>query len=528
MEAKSKYSPNIKPYLKTHEILDSVDAFSHIALNYNFVPPIKIKTKPTIFIMKRKSNIIYDPAKAALLNEPPEEQFYENEAIEIPPEPMVQAATVKETPIIRTESLEKMKKPSRSREDISRIQIELQNSLYSEDPGPDSLERLEESQPIADFFDSSYETTEQTSDESFAQEKENIFETTELYDEIPKEADRAKVRRKSEPQILDLKIEKRMKKTSRIDMTPSPQIMKSVELPSIESHREGSGGVKEAVKKMIQEKMQEVKVKQTLNANPEISNVPLKPVPKVQLKLKPEIPRKSKIVMDKESPVEEERAVLTSEKKINEEKVSRVKESIRNIISQFREFEKDLIADDAVSLKKWNEAEDESRESEIGAASLEENISEMDKFVVENQDPQLLNDAKSNLKEIIEQFKVLKSEFTSDEDDQFDEIARKFEDRPISETLVHFSDALKNLVQRRKDKIPAIGEKLGEITTNMATKNVVRKTRSKTSAKDPKTLKIESNANRGRPEILRENTLQENFSEGTDNHARKDAASTNI
>lgn len=54
IEAKSKYSPNLKPYLKTHDILDSVEGFSQIMFNYNTFPPIKIKTKPMIFILKKK------------------------------------------------------------------------------------------------------------------------------------------------------------------------------------------------------------------------------------------------------------------------------------------------------------------------------------------------------------------------------------------------------------------------------------------------------------------------------------------
>ncbi|XP_049828553.1 probable Dol-P-Man:Man(7)GlcNAc(2)-PP-Dol alpha-1,6-mannosyltransferase [Schistocerca gregaria] len=54
IEAKSKYSPNLKPYIKTHEILDSVEGFSQIMFNYNIFPPIKIKTKPMIFILKKK------------------------------------------------------------------------------------------------------------------------------------------------------------------------------------------------------------------------------------------------------------------------------------------------------------------------------------------------------------------------------------------------------------------------------------------------------------------------------------------
>ena len=54
IEAKSKYSQNLKPYSRTHEILDSVEGFSHVSLNYNSFPPIRIKTKPLIFILKRR------------------------------------------------------------------------------------------------------------------------------------------------------------------------------------------------------------------------------------------------------------------------------------------------------------------------------------------------------------------------------------------------------------------------------------------------------------------------------------------
>lgn len=53
VEAKSKYSQNLKPYTNTFEIIESVEGFSHIAFNYNSFPPIKIKTKPQIFILSR-------------------------------------------------------------------------------------------------------------------------------------------------------------------------------------------------------------------------------------------------------------------------------------------------------------------------------------------------------------------------------------------------------------------------------------------------------------------------------------------
>lgn len=54
VEAKSKYSPNLKYFAQTHVILDSVESFSQVAMNYKLMPPVKIKTKPAIFILERK------------------------------------------------------------------------------------------------------------------------------------------------------------------------------------------------------------------------------------------------------------------------------------------------------------------------------------------------------------------------------------------------------------------------------------------------------------------------------------------
>lgn len=55
IEAKSKYSPNLKAFSQTHTILDSVESFSQITVNYKLIPPVKIKTKPAIFILERKN-----------------------------------------------------------------------------------------------------------------------------------------------------------------------------------------------------------------------------------------------------------------------------------------------------------------------------------------------------------------------------------------------------------------------------------------------------------------------------------------
>lgn len=54
IEAKSKYSPNLKAFSNSHIILDSIESFSQISINYKLIPPVKIKTKPSIFILERK------------------------------------------------------------------------------------------------------------------------------------------------------------------------------------------------------------------------------------------------------------------------------------------------------------------------------------------------------------------------------------------------------------------------------------------------------------------------------------------
>ncbi|KAL0270183.1 UNVERIFIED_CONTAM: hypothetical protein PYX00_007672 [Menopon gallinae] len=82
LEAKSKYSQNLKPYSKTHEILESVDGFSQISLNYKLFPPIRIKTKPMIFILKRKSGLETTEPETATEEETMEEEIVQEESVE--------------------------------------------------------------------------------------------------------------------------------------------------------------------------------------------------------------------------------------------------------------------------------------------------------------------------------------------------------------------------------------------------------------------------------------------------------------
>ena len=52
VDAKNKHAYNLRPYVDTHEILAHVDGFSHIRSSYNSFPPIQIKSKPCLFILK--------------------------------------------------------------------------------------------------------------------------------------------------------------------------------------------------------------------------------------------------------------------------------------------------------------------------------------------------------------------------------------------------------------------------------------------------------------------------------------------
>lgn len=54
VEGHSKRSSHIKPYADSHDVLDTIEGFSHLSYNYNSFPPVKIKTKPMMFILRRK------------------------------------------------------------------------------------------------------------------------------------------------------------------------------------------------------------------------------------------------------------------------------------------------------------------------------------------------------------------------------------------------------------------------------------------------------------------------------------------
>lgn len=52
VEAKSKHAYAVRRYSHTHQVMGSVEAFSQIRSTYHHFPPIRIKTKPSLFILK--------------------------------------------------------------------------------------------------------------------------------------------------------------------------------------------------------------------------------------------------------------------------------------------------------------------------------------------------------------------------------------------------------------------------------------------------------------------------------------------
>lgn len=54
IEARSKYSKNLRPFFKSHDVIDSIEGFSHLHINYQYFPPFKLKKKPILTILQRK------------------------------------------------------------------------------------------------------------------------------------------------------------------------------------------------------------------------------------------------------------------------------------------------------------------------------------------------------------------------------------------------------------------------------------------------------------------------------------------
>ena len=132
---------------------------------------------------------------------------------------------------------------------------------------------------------------------------------------------------------------------------------------------------------------------------------------------------------------------------ITQHKSFNMRENIRNIINQFKEFEKDFVHEDSEIDKKELDVK-YIQPIEISTKRTEDLLN-ID-TTTETKDVKTIKDAKESLRDIINQFKQIKSELTSEEDDLFEKIETTYMERPIAETLMQFSEALKNLIQRRQ------------------------------------------------------------------------------
>lgn len=87
VEAKDKYAPEMRLLTQTHEILEFIECYSNIGLQYDAIIPIKIKTKPCIYIMERKNDAreVVDLAGDAIDDDTSIEEFIEtlSETLEI-------------------------------------------------------------------------------------------------------------------------------------------------------------------------------------------------------------------------------------------------------------------------------------------------------------------------------------------------------------------------------------------------------------------------------------------------------------
>lgn len=69
VEQKGKYFYENEDMRRTHEVLDTINCFSNIGVEYRSVFPIKIKTRPCVILLRRKLDIV-PPMLSILSHEP--------------------------------------------------------------------------------------------------------------------------------------------------------------------------------------------------------------------------------------------------------------------------------------------------------------------------------------------------------------------------------------------------------------------------------------------------------------------------
>ncbi|XP_029178327.1 dol-P-Man:Man(7)GlcNAc(2)-PP-Dol alpha-1,6-mannosyltransferase [Nylanderia fulva] len=477
IEGKSKYSPNIKPYLKTHDIIDSIDGFSHITFNYNILPPIRIKTKPSIFIMKRKLNIKYEPykSKSSISAKNSSKQMDNVENVDVN---MSHEVTIEPEFDNIVKSSEEFEKPEETSEQMN-----------------NNTKEKEEFQNLVDDNATSMENTTTWKIEDINKLSPNSK------DKIEKNSDFESVSSNH-----DAKLDENIK--TKIE---EGKIVKGKPKNNLNLRQETQSGTKKMVKQIIQEKIQEDKQKQaaegpkkTKTLKQEIKNQIIadesiqdqikivnentkddkqrfinakditpktdkikiaKPINLEKIAENEDINKekivdviRKKIIKSQDSvhtelPVIEEEIIEEKDKEdIKTSKLINVRERIKNIINQFKEIENDFIHDNIDSMTLTNDISHANYiESDLHITKTDNSITD---HSMKNEDQVIVKDGRESFKEIFEQFKHIKDELTSEEDDQFDEIEAKYMKQPIAETLLQFSEALKALMQRRRKTLP--------------------------------------------------------------------------
>lgn len=122
VEAKSKFSPNLKPYQNTHEIMDYVEAFHQVSFDYLTMPPVKIKTKPVLFLLRRKANY--------------KEFMPDLSKFEAPDQELEEGEDIKDKVIEKQEKYEKGKVKDEVKREINleKLKQELHESYDESDP----------------------------------------------------------------------------------------------------------------------------------------------------------------------------------------------------------------------------------------------------------------------------------------------------------------------------------------------------------------------------------------------------------
>ncbi|XP_058789945.1 probable Dol-P-Man:Man(7)GlcNAc(2)-PP-Dol alpha-1,6-mannosyltransferase isoform X2 [Phymastichus coffea] len=549
VEAKSKYSSHLKPYLETHDILDSIEAYSNVELNYHSMfPPIKIKTRPSIFILKRKQNIKYNPPRDTVKS-----QFFIDEKMKIKKDEisviinnseimnnnlLVDSEKTEELYEGQTENFEQavivendsgenneqeniqtdyqffeenelkilsktLKKKnidynsSEDKQESTEIKSEpkmkpilkkgIENKFDQVEPSnsnsilkakihdPQSFQHTKVKKIVMDASKKTIISQNLLSQKNFKPNEEFKINDVEDTSESNLEVDSFKKNKKS----ANLKnIVKKVLKNNEVSDNIKIKKILNLEQKKIENdikfnrdtikNKIKTNRIKDVVKKLIQEKREESRTKTEEPVSDENQEEDFK----VEATTKVKLNKSKKFKYEQKSSFQE--SDFTEEKQDRKNELVNVQETIGSIIKLFKEFENDLVSDDAQALNTWIENETQS---------IDDNKTDNKKMTA-NVEDNIYKDPKESLKGILELFRELEEELVTDEDsitEDIDNIERSYMDKPISETLMQFNKALKNFIQSRKIKM----------NKSLSDEDVNKQQKSQKKSKTNKYLKFE-------------------------------------